>query len=71
VYGQLKRYIDQIDRFDGGRMVPTLIDPNRIEVKRLELAVPADTTPEQIVQIQRAIEYAESLGIEMTVSTIR
>ncbi len=45
--------------------------PEKIQIRRLELAVPFDTTPEQIIQIQRAIEYAESLGIDMEVSFIR
>jgi hypothetical protein len=71
LYGQLKRYIDQIDRFDGDTKKNFGIEPDGVVGKRLELAVPAETTPEQIVQIQRAIEYAESLGIEMKVSAIR
>ena len=71
VYGRLKKYINEIDRYDVDRNAPDLIDPNKIVVKRLELAVPAGTTPEQIVQIQRAIEYAASLAIEMKVSAIR
>ena len=42
-----------------------------MDIKRLELAVPDGTTPEQFTQIQRAIDYAESLGIDVEVSRIR
>jgi len=71
VNGQLRRYIDQIDRFARDKKRRRDVIPGLIKAKRLELAVPADTTPEQIIQIQRAIDYAESRGIEMTVSQIR
>lgn len=71
IYGQLRRYVDQVDRFDGDIVGKTDIQPGQIDLKRLELAVPNDTTPEQFTQIQRAIDYAESLGIDMEVSRIR
>ena len=71
VYGRLKGYIDQIDRFDQDLVLNFSINSDLIKAKRLELSVPAGTTPEQVVQIQRAIEYAESLGIEMKVSLTR
>ncbi len=71
INGQLRRYIDQINQFVRDRKGSSRIDPGQIVAKRLELAVPANTTPEQIVQIQRAIEYAESLGIEMKVRLVQ
>ncbi|MCG7630080.1 minor capsid protein [Epibacterium sp. MM17-32] len=71
IYGALKRYIDQIDRFDGDVVEEFPINPGEIDLKRLELAIPNDTTPEQFTQIQRAIDYAESLGIDVEVSRIR
>ena len=70
IYGQLRRYIDQIDRFNGSSNYKSLINPTTISGRRLELAVPRETSPEQITQIQRAIEYAQSRGIEVTVSFI-
>ena len=58
IYGKLKRYVDQIDRFDGDIVGESDIRPGQIDLKRLELATPNDTTPEQFTQIQRAIDYA-------------
>ena len=48
IYGALKRYIDQIDRFDGDVVEEFPINPGEIDLKRLELAIPNDTTPEQL-----------------------
>jgi SPP1 gp7 family putative phage head morphogenesis protein len=70
IYGQLRRYIDQIDSFNGSSNHQPLVNQTRISGRRLELAVPRETSPEQITQIQRAIEYAESRGIEVTVRFI-
>ncbi|WP_370400521.1 hypothetical protein [Sulfitobacter sp. JB4-11] len=71
IYGALKRYIDQIDKFDGDTKRNITIRPEQVELIRLELAIPDDTTPEQFTQIQRAIDYAESLGIDVTVRQIQ
>lgn len=71
IYGALKRYIDQIDSFDGSNLNTFPLRPDQIDLKRLELAIPNDTTPEQFTQIQRAIDYAESLEIDVEVSRIR
>ena len=71
IYGALKRYIDQIDRFDGDIKRDIEIRPEQIDQKRLELAIPDGTTPEQFTQIQRAIDYAESLGIDVEVSRVQ
>ena len=71
IYGALKRYIDQIDGFDGSNLNYFPLDPNEIELKRLELAIPNDTTPEQFTQIQRAIDYAVRLGIDVNVRRVR
>ncbi len=56
IYGALKRYIDHIDGFDGSTLNTLPLRPEQIDLKRLELAVPNDTTPEQLTQIQRAID---------------
>ena len=71
IYGTLKRYIDQVRNFGGDRKEGVRILPHQIDERRLELAIPADTSPEQITQIQRAIDYADDLGIEVNVSRIR
>lgn len=71
LYGALKRYIDQIDSFEYDNKKGIEINADDITLKRLELAVPDGTTPEQFTQIQRAIDYAESLGIDVNVRQIQ
>ena len=44
---------------------------DQIALRRIALAVPMDTSLEQIVQIQRAIDYAESLGIQLSVRFVQ
>ena len=58
IFGALKRYIDQIDHFEYDNKKGIEISADEIDIKRLELAVPDGTTPEQFTQIQRAIDYA-------------
>lgn len=71
VYGQIKAYIDRVALFDDARRVGFALNAGMIDLRRIELAVPYSTSPEQIVQIQRAIEHATSLGIEMNVRFVR
>ncbi|HBZ45532.1 MAG TPA: hypothetical protein DEO85_16115 [Maritimibacter sp.] len=71
IYGALKRYIDQIDQFEGDVKDGLRAFPEDIDLKRLELAIPDNTTPEQFTQVQRAIDYAESLGIDVNVRLIQ
>ena len=40
---------------------------NDISTRQLILGIPVDTSPEQIIQITRAIEYAAERGITLTV----
>lgn len=71
IFGALKRYIDQIDAFDYDIKNGFVINGNEIELRRLELAIPDATTPDQFTQIQRVIDYAESLGIDVNVKRIQ
>lgn len=71
IFGRLRDYIDQIERFEQGRSGDFRIRPGQIERRRLELAVPLDTVPEQMIQIQRAIDYAVERGIEVNVRFVQ
>ena len=64
IFVRLRGYIDRIERFDEDRVGAFTIVPGQTARRRLELAVPFDTTPEQVIQIQRAIDYAAERGIE-------
>ena len=71
IFGRLRDYIDRIERFEDGQQRNFKIDPGQIERRRLELAVPFDTSPEQVIQIQRAIDYAAERGIEVNVRFVQ
>jgi filamentous hemagglutinin len=63
IHGTLKRYVDQLDRFDGAdRGYEELI-----ESKRLILAIPEGATERQMGEIARTMEHARERGIEMRV----
>jgi len=64
-------YVDKIDQFDGSNRRLFSLRAEKIRIRRLELAVPFGTMPEQIIQIQRAIEYAEELGIILRVRFVK
>lgn len=71
IFGRLRDYIDRIETFDGSEMTGFQIEAGLIARRRLELAVPFDTTPEQVVQIHRAIDYASERGIEVNVRFVQ
>lgn len=63
VYATLGRYLRDLAEFDNAE----LILPGSVNSRALRLAVPAGATPELYAQVDRAIDLAESLGIEMIV----
>jgi len=71
IHGQLRRYLDQIATFDWDKKTDFKLTSEMIARRRLELAVPATADQGQRLQIQRAVAYAESLGIEMKVSFVK
>jgi hypothetical protein len=71
IFGRLRDYIDRIERFEQARSGNFRIWPGQIERRQLELAVPFDTTPEQVIQFQRAIDYASERGIEANVRFVQ
>lgn len=71
IYGRLRGYVDEVATFRGDKRFPGRVPEGGIVTRRLELAVPYTSTPEQVIQIQRAIEYAAEKGIDVTVSFIQ
>ena len=71
VFGALKGHIDRVDQFVEYRVSKYDIRAGAIERRRLELAVPFESTSAQIDEINRARAYADELGIEMEVTFVR
>ena len=57
IYYTLKGYVDKMDSYAGG------VNGGAIEAKQMLVAIPSATTATGMAQINRAIEYAQSLGI--------
>ncbi|MCT8266988.1 phage minor head protein [Afifella sp. JA880] len=70
IYRALQRYVDRLESFDGDRKKGLSVKSSEIEVKRIELAVPMNTSRQQIVQIRRAVRYAEQHGVQLRVTFI-
>ncbi|MBZ8133385.1 hypothetical protein CLD20_08920 [Afifella sp. IM 167] len=71
IFSAVKRYVDRTKSFDGREGLRQGLEVSEIQTKKIELAVPEGTTKEQIVQLRRAVRYAESQGVELKVSFIR
>lgn len=49
-----------------------LIAADKIKVKQLELAIPTNSlTPEQVKALEQAIEYANSVGIDLKITKVK
>ena len=70
-YGRLRGYVDEVAAFRGDQRFPGRVPEGGVVTRRLELAVPYRSTPEQVIQIQRAIEYAAEQGVDVIVSFIQ
>ena len=57
--------------FDNGRRQTYKLTADMIDNKRLLLAVPRGTNPQQIIQIERAIEYAADNGVILQVRFVQ
>ncbi|WP_026381139.1 endonuclease toxin domain-containing protein [Afifella pfennigii] len=70
VYGVVKRYVDEIARFRGNIVSTRHLTQGKIASRKIELAVPEDTAKDRVIQLRRALRYAEGLGVELRVSFI-
>jgi len=67
VYYRLRRYLDAMVEFERDKKLGAKFKSADIKRLQMFLAVPVGTTDRQIVQILRAKDYAEALGIEFVV----
>lgn len=70
IFRRLRGYIDRAIGFDRDDRFDTGVNADTIGTRRIELAIPATTGPEQLMHLQRAIEYAADNGIELRVTLI-
>lgn len=69
VYYSLKKNVDSVVGFDTPYTLSGVtVDPAKIAVREVQVAIPAGTTPAQWVQINKAIEYGQSHGVIVKVT---
>jgi hypothetical protein len=65
---RINRYVDQLANFKGARQGVYEVRESQITGRKLQLVVPGNvTTPAQRAALQRAVERAQSLGVELDV----
>jgi RHS repeat-associated protein len=73
IYGRLKGYIDQLEAFPQNGSVSRsgfTIKSSQIKAKSIQLGIPYTTNAAEWAQIKAAIDYAQSLGIQLVVTVI-
>lgn len=71
VYSSIKGNIDAAANFKGYTLSNTPLTPGMIANKEIQLAIPANTTPAQWTEINRAIEYGKSQGVTVKVTQVK
>ncbi|EQC3559369.1 hemagglutinin repeat-containing protein, partial [Proteus mirabilis] len=71
VYSSIKGNIDSAANFKGYTLSNTPLTPGMIVNKEIQLAVPVSTTKIQWAEINRAIEYGKSKGVEVKVTQVK
>ena len=65
---RINRYVDQLANFKGARQGVYEIREPQITGRKLQLVVPGNvTTPAQRAAFQRAVERANSLGVDVDI----
>ncbi|MBV8044553.1 MAG: hypothetical protein JO226_18290 [Pluralibacter sp.] len=71
VYSSIKGNIDATAKFKEYALSGRELTPSMISNREIQLAVPANTTKTQWIEINRAIEYGKSQGVKVTVTQVK
>lgn len=67
IYGSLKANIDAASRFESYTLKGVSLSADDIAVRQLQVAIPHTATAAQLQQIQRAVQYGQSNGVQVIV----
>ena len=70
VYSSLKTNIDDVVKFKEARIGEQTLNSSQIASREVHVAVPKATIPAQWVEINKAAQYAEGLGVKLKVTVI-
>lgn len=74
IFNTLKGYVDKLAEFPKGGIAKLggfEVKAAEVSTRKLVLGIPAGTKAEQWAQINRAVEYAKTLNIEIIVTVVR
>ncbi|MGV8000904.1 DUF637 domain-containing protein [Photorhabdus temperata subsp. temperata] len=71
IYGSIKGNIDDVMKFETYTLSRRTIDSSMIVNREIQLAVSANTTKAQWIEINRAIEYGKIQGVKVTVTQVK
>ncbi|EPU8562571.1 hypothetical protein ACVZYT_000267 [Yersinia enterocolitica] len=71
IYSSLKGNIDAVVSFKTYSLSKQPIDSSMISRREIQLAVPANTAKAQWTEINRAIEYGKSQGVNVMVTQVK
>ncbi len=71
VYSTIKGNINAAAKFERAELSGQLLNSSMITNREIQLAVPANTTKAQWVEINRAIEYGKSQGVTVKVTQVK
>lgn len=71
IYKSLKANIDATTNFESYTLKGRTVSSDDIAARQLHVAVPEVTTAAQWKQIQQAIQYGQSKGVQVTVTPVR
>lgn len=71
VYSTLAGYVDSAANFTEYELSGVPLDNSIIQTRQLQVAVPANTTTQQWQQINQAIQYGRSKGVQVIVTPVQ
>ncbi|MFZ6774933.1 DUF6862 domain-containing protein [Undibacterium sp. SXout7W] len=71
VYSSLKGNVDAVANFTEAKLSGTELKAAQINARELNVAIPANTTPTQWTEINKAIQYGQSKGVIVKITVIK
>ncbi|MCA6218977.1 hypothetical protein KZ793_00005 [Photorhabdus sp. UCH-936] len=71
IYTSMKGNIDVVANFTGAVKGSSIVNASRISQREVHIAVPKATTPEQWVQINRAIAYGTEKNVNIKITVVK
>lgn len=71
VYSSLRNNIDDVVRFETYTLSGEVLNSGKIQARELQVAIPQGTTSAQWEQINRAILYGQSKGVNVKITTVK